>query len=143
MAIKRKSAAPAQPPKTEADEARELDALSDRELHDRIKFLVAMFFGFFTVCDNRRCRREQACRGDPSQCFARCLPLLPEDALERWGKEMDCVRAGLSAEEMVRIADEHMARIAAARAAGDVQPRPPSEWVTQLRRLCNDGPVWR
>src|SRR5436309_2663396 len=105
MTIRRRRETPTGQQKTEADLARELAALSDEELEERmrenerqIKLRVAAEFGFFTGCARRRCRRQRACRGNPSWCFARSFPLVPDRALARWGRVMDVIESGLSPE---------------------------------------------
>jgi hypothetical protein len=48
------------------------------------------------LCARAKCRRAQACRGEPHRCLTRYAPLLPEDALAGAEALLDGKIRGLS-----------------------------------------------
>ncbi len=71
---------------------------------------VCDFFNFWTVCEEKHCRRAQACSIKTYPCFNKFWEYVPEDA-KTWLRTVIKARcAGLSAQEANRAAEEEIAR---------------------------------
>jgi hypothetical protein len=74
------------------------------------------FFQFCTVCSDKRCRRERACRGDCHACFRRWWPHVSEESKIHFRAAIKALVGGHTPAEAMRIAAAEVARVAALRA---------------------------
>ena len=72
-------------------------------------------FQFCTVCSDKRCRRERACRGDCHACFLRWWPHVSEESKIEFRAAIKALVDGHTPAEALRIAAAEVARVAALR----------------------------
>jgi hypothetical protein len=80
---------------------------ADVREHDAVKRVFNNVLGFWLACGKARCRRNNACSGDPHACFQQLWPLVPE-------QEKEYVRGCITASKVTRSPQAlHQAGVAA------------------------------
>ena len=86
----------------------ELTAQQHAQKQERARRRFHTFFGFWKLCDNKRCKRSSACAGDVERCGQRFYPQIPPETKAWIHKYIEARRGGATHEQAAKIAHDHI-----------------------------------